>query len=299
MEKACEILDINTNHLTNNLLKKQYHKLALKYHPDKNIHKELSKERFQEITEAYHYLLPFVSLESEFVRTNELEEDSFDYVFLLSSFINTIIKGGYKELISNIIKDILFGYKKIESKLFEELDNEKALEIYYFLCKYKELLYISPQIIESVRNIIIKKYQQEKVYILKPSLNDLFENKVYKLVVEDEIYYVPLWHNEVHFDEKKNQNTIIVFCLPDLPDNICIDENNNLLVNVTVNCKELFQKTHITFLLDKKEFKIPLDKLYIKREQIYIFFKEGISQIEKDIYNVHKKSDVIVNISIL
>ena len=47
MEKACEILDINTNHLTNNLLKKQYHKLALKYHPDKNIHKELSKERFQ------------------------------------------------------------------------------------------------------------------------------------------------------------------------------------------------------------------------------------------------------------
>jgi len=294
MENACNILEINRNDLTNCLLKKQYHKMALKYHPDKNGHKEFAKERFQEINEAYSYLIHFISSDSE-----EKEEEIFDYVSLLSSFVNTIVKGSYQDVISNIIKDILFGYKKLEIKLFAELDKETALEIYYFLCKYQELLYISNITIDSVRNIIIEKFNKDKIYILKPSLNDLFENKVYKLLVDDETYYVPLWHNEVYFD-KKNDTTkdIIVFCVPELPDNIFIDENNNLLVNLSVNLSEIFQKMEISFLLDKREYKIPREKLYIKKEQSYTFFKEGISQIEKDIYNIHKKSNIIVNISI-
>lgn len=299
MENACNILEINRNDLTNCLLKKQYHKMALKYHPDKNGHKEIAKERFQEISEAYSYLLPFTSLDSEFVSSEEKKEDNFDYTFLLSSFINTIVKGNYQDVISNIIKDILFGYKKLENKLFEKLDKETALEIYYFLCKYQELLYISSTTINNVRNIIIEKFNKDKIYILKPSLNDLFENKVYKLLVDDETYYVPLWHNEVYFDKKNDtMKDIIVFCVPELPDNIFIDENNNLLVNLYVNMNEIFQKKEITFLLDHREYKIPREKLYIKKDQSYTFFKEGISQIEKDIYNIHKKSDIIVNVNI-
>ena len=37
-------------------LKKQYRKLALKNHPDKNGNTNESKEKFQQINEAYHYL---------------------------------------------------------------------------------------------------------------------------------------------------------------------------------------------------------------------------------------------------
>ena len=296
-EKACKILEINTNDLTKTILKKQYHKLALKYHPDKNG----CKENFQEINEAYSYLINVISSDSGFVSSNEEKDDPFDYISILTSFINTIIKGDYKVVITNIIKDILLGCEKLEISLFEKLDKETALEIYYFLSKYQDLLYISSDIICSVRNIIIEKYNKDKVYILKPSLQDLFENKVYKLSIDNEVYYVPLWHNEVYFDNK-NDNTkdIIVFCLPELPENISIDENNNLMVRLSIKLSNIFLEKcdFIPFLLDDKEYKIPFHKLYLKREQTYIFFKEGISKIEKDIYNIHEKSDIIVNISI-
>lgn len=298
MEKACKILEINvrSNNLTKDLVKKQYHKQALKYHPDKNGHTESATQKFQQINEAYNYILNEPDL--SFVSSEEKHETSFDYVSLLSYFINDMINGSYKD----IIKDILFGYKKLELKLFDTLDKETALEIYTFLCKYQELLHISSDTVAHVRNIIIEKYNQDKMFILKPSLNDIFENKVYKLMIDNEIYYVPLWHSEVYFDscsnKKTNKGDIIVFCVPELPKNVFIDEHNNLLVNISLSSQDLFQKKHASFLLDTREFHIPLDKLYIKKEQVYIFFKEGISQIEKDIYNVYKKGDIIVNISI-
>lgn len=47
------ILGINKN-ATNNEIKKSYHKLAMKYHPDKN--QGLSDEKFKNITEAYEVL---------------------------------------------------------------------------------------------------------------------------------------------------------------------------------------------------------------------------------------------------
>ena len=293
MEKACNILEINVNvnNLTKDLVKKQYHKQALKYHPDKNDNTESATQKFQQINEAYNYLNEH---ELYFVSSEEQKESSVDYVSLLSYFINDMINGSYKD----IIKDILFGYKKLELKLFDKLDKETALEIYTFLCKYHDLLHISSDIIANVRNIIIEKFNQDKIFILKPSLNDIFENKVYKLMVDEEIYYVPLWHSEVYFDSCSNKCDIIVFCVPDLPENVFIDEHNNLLVNISLSSQDLFQKNYASFLLDTREFNIPLDKLYIKKEQIYIFFKEGISQIEKDIYNIYKKGDIIVNISI-
>ena len=52
------------------------------------------------------------------------------------------------------------------------------------------------------------------------------------MVVGDKTYFVPLWHNELYFgDEKSNEGEIIVKCVPELPENISIDENNNLLGN--------------------------------------------------------------------
>lgn len=54
---AFEILEIeNYEDLTLSNLKKQYRKLALKYHPDKNGNTEISTEKFKKINEAYTYL---------------------------------------------------------------------------------------------------------------------------------------------------------------------------------------------------------------------------------------------------
>jgi preprotein translocase subunit Sec63 len=49
-------IDANNKSITNEYIKKQYRKMALKYHPDKNGNTEESNERFKKINEAYNYL---------------------------------------------------------------------------------------------------------------------------------------------------------------------------------------------------------------------------------------------------
>jgi DnaJ-class molecular chaperone len=80
--KAFHILEIDiskmtTKEITLQRLKKQYHKLALKYHPDKNGNTCESNEKFKKIQEAYYYLkneLQFLDSESESADYNEQYE---------------------------------------------------------------------------------------------------------------------------------------------------------------------------------------------------------------------------------
>ena len=56
VELALEELEIfELTNLDQEYIKKRYHKLALKWHPDKNNQKD-AKEKFQKINEAYDYL---------------------------------------------------------------------------------------------------------------------------------------------------------------------------------------------------------------------------------------------------
>jgi hypothetical protein len=61
----------------------------------------------------------------------------------------------------------------------------------------------------------------------------------------------------------------------------------------------LIKSKFVSLEIGEKHFTIPLDKLYLKEEQLYKFKGQGIAQIcEKDIYNVSAKADVIVKIII-
>jgi hypothetical protein len=56
----------------------------------------------------------------------------------------------------------------------------------------------------------------------------------------------------------------------------------------------------ILFNVGKKEFNIPVNKLYMKKNQYYRIKNEGLSKInENDIYDVSNKSDIIVNIELI
>jgi hypothetical protein len=308
---ACILLEIDTRlilKITKVDIKKSYHKAALKYHPDKNGNTLHATQHFQEIQSAYSYLLSNLDFTEDELNTNTNtnEEDLFDtqYVYFLTMFLETIIKGNYKEVISNIIQDILKGYT-ISIKLFDELDRDTSFEIYNYLCKYKNILHINSNLIESVRSILIEKYSKDKIYILNPSLQDLFENNLYKLVINDNKYLVPLWHNELYFDYQdandNDKSEIIVFCIPDLPEYISIDENNHLLVDFILpkeNIHQLLEEEFIPIHLGNEIFKIPVSKLFIRKKQIHRFNKKGISQIiEQDMYNTNKKSDIIITIN--
>ena len=204
------------------------------------------------------------------------------------------------ETFSIIIKDIITGCKKISLKLFENMDKETALFIYNFLFQYKSVLNMNEEILEKVRKTIVDKYENIQIYVLNPSLNDLFNNNVYKLEVENQIYFVPLWHNELTFDAKNNGD-IIVKCMPELPENVVIDEDNHLYVylNILFNFS-LFEQKCISFQLGEKVFEIPINKLQIKKSQVFILYKMGISKIcENDICNIKDKGDIYVNITFI
>ena len=221
-------------------------------------------------------------------------------------FLKTLFKDVNYEIIISILKDA------VSVALFESIDKEMCIYIYDFIIKYKTVLHISDETLEKVRQIILEKYKDVQIFILNPSLFDLFENNIYKLKVDDSIYYVPLWHNEIIFlkekdKEKKRENDnstndinneIIVKCIPELPENVEIDEDNNLLVSIQIPITfSLFSEKIYSVYIDTYLFEIPISKLSCVVDQNYVFKKQGISQIsEKNVFDISNKSDIIFRI---
>jgi curved DNA-binding protein CbpA len=302
---AFEILEIDMSDkkysdINLEYLKKQYHKLALQNHPDKNGNTKESKEKFQAINEAYEYL-------KREINCKEKDEKSMStvYVDILQSFLSEIFAGKYNDKFYEIVKNIII--KKIPNKLFKDLNKEMAFDVYNFLSKYKNILYISQELLDNLMEIVKKKYEDVmEYYKLNPSIDDLFENNVYKLYVNNQLFLVPLWHNELYFEssELNNFKEIIVSCEPELSKNIKIDEDNNLIVKVEFNLNEIpnliTNDGNIFFNIGKKEFNMPVNKLYMKKNQYYRIKNEGLSKInENDIYDVSNKSDIFVNIILI
>ena len=315
---ALDLLDIDQKipciNLTHEYVKRKYHKMALRFHPDKNGNTIEATQRFQRINEAYTYLV------TEFVSSSASKEDNLEqnnteqttndkmYTSLLSVFLSSILQVNSKivsDLLVKVIKDIVInGYKVISMKLIEELDKDMLLELYNFLNKYKHILYISPETLEFVSSLIKEKYKNDSVYILNPSIDDILDNNIYKLYVDEQLYLVPLWHNELYFEDP-NKNDIIVLCNAELPENITIDEHNNIHCNLLVAFeKEMIINeerfvNELTLVIGKHIFKIPFEQLYMKKKQKYVIKGHGISHIcEDDIYNQRNsgKSDIIVTV---
>ena len=309
---AFEILEIDFTHsryeeLSLEYLKKQYRKLALKNHPDKNGNTYESTEKFKQINEAYHYLKREINVNENNININDIRvDDDFSssslYSDILKGFMKTVFEGKYNELLTKIVNDIITAGKKTSVKLFDNLDKESALNIYYFLSNNRSVLNLNQEVLDVIRGIVVKKYDNVEVYKLNPNINDLINNNLYKLYVHDELYLVPLWHNESYFDGSGCE--IMVICEPELPDNMKIDDDNNLIVEQTLNAKDelpkmLINNTPITFNIGDKNYSISLCNLYMKKEQIYKIKNQGLSKVKKDIYDVLDKTDIIVKINII
>ena len=312
---AMNLLDINDIELTNltaEYVKRKYHKMALRWHPDKNGNTLDATQRFQRISEAYTYLIKELvtntssntNIFDDFVSSSDSKDEKNMYTSLLSVFISNILKTTsessiMKDLLTRIIKDIVInGAKVISFKLIEDLDKDKSIELYNFLCKYKHILYINGETLELVSSLIKEKYKNDSVYVLNPSIDDLLECNIYKLYVNEQLFLVPLWHNEMYFDDTLG-NDMIVLCKPELPEHIILDDNNNLYYNLLV-CFEkemIISEYYLSIEIGKHSFKIPVSKLYMKQEQTYVLKGQGIPKIvEDDVYNVSCKADIIITI---
>ena len=310
IKKAFEILGIENDceNITHEILKKQYHIKSLQHHPDKNGNTLESTIKFREINEAYLLLRSIFIVEG---KEETMKKDgqtyshsSIDYMELLNSFITEFENKKYLHVLTDILVNCSY-------KIFENISKSYSMEIYQFLSKNKYILHITQEVLSHVLEIIQKKEIQN--IIINPTIDDLFENNIYKLNYKNSLYLVPLWHHEVYFDDKDaidacaslstredGEKEFVVACVPLLPNNIVIDEDNNFIVHLEVVFDmNLLYKKGVYFHLGKKEFCVPTNELFLRQTQTFVFKNQGISKIKDEIDNVEEKSDVVVCLTFL
>jgi len=302
-EKACEQLGLSDREdISFEQIKRQYRLKALAYHPDKNKSPDAS-EQFQAIQEAY-----------EFLRDNEEDEDALDeyenrserfddepltgYRWVLYSFLKMVTKqDSQSSLFYIILKKISSMCEEKALDTLETIDKSLLIKITKLLRTYKEVFHFSNEFFDKIENMTNEKIKHDECIILHPQIDDLLEHNLYKLKIDDFTYVVPLWHHELVYDHSGND--IYVKCSPILPENIHIDEKNNLHVSLCFDLLELYRDDPIFFHVGKKKFSFLSSELRIKPNQILILGEQGIARINtQDVYDISKRGDIILSIDI-
>lgn len=284
--KACEILKLDINNLNNKNIKKAYYKLALKWHPDKNKSKN-SNIIFNEIVEAYNFLNKNNNYQENFNK-------NISYELLLSKFtLFTGIDITNKDNIYNILNEIT---KNITMKTFENLEKGTLITLYNFIQKYHNIIGISDDMLESINKLVKDKISIDDIIILNPNINNLLNNDIYKLNYNNEYIYIPLWHEELYFDV--SNVSIIVWCIPDLSDNIYIDNNNSIHVDLSLKISNMLDNDLFKINIGDKVFELPTDKLKVKKQQQIVLYNKGIPIINtKNFFCTLKKSNIYLNVT--
>ena len=299
--KIMELQDVPIIELTEDMVKKQYKKMALKLHPDKNGNTDASTKRFQELGEAYAFISKMISTEDFIDPCFSDTEFSVGgtYMDILKQFMRSAMEGSYSDKLCEKIKEIVTNYQNISVSLFENIDRDTSLSIYQFLSTYKNLLYIDANILEKVKEVIQQKFESLEIYTIEPSVSDLLNDYVYKLNVDGEQFLVPLWHKEMYFDSKSGKE-IMVICNPILDTNCNIDDHNNLIISCDIPFEKNILENDVLHINCIRNYNIAVftDMLHFKKSQTVRLRKKGILQInEQTIYNSStERGDIIMNI---
>jgi hypothetical protein len=268
--KALHILNLHEG-FTQHELKKQYYKLSLQYHPDKNPN---GSEMFKTISEAYEYLCKNKTKP----RVNDLSE-YLRYVYDID--IETY----------NLIQNIIHTSYEQTNKALKKIDKCVLQKIRRFVQIYQKVFSVS----DSKMNDILAKTQtntRKHIYV-RPTLEDIINRNIHIIEQDETKYYIPSWQHELEYD------TFIVFIIPITTDYIFIDDDNDIHIDISIQKEKLFDSEVIEFKIGSKVFEIQIDELKVQKHQNVYFRKKGIPKINNiSIYDSETISDIIVCIHI-
>lgn len=335
ISEALVILNIKTYNMYNihnislNELKKYYHIQCLIYHPDKNNICENSTLLFQNINSAYNVLKDIISANDDCLCENGNDDNddgkTNNYNDLLVTFLNFIIKyysnndalTGFKDDITNFKHNANIHIKAIITSLFDNFSIVILEDLYCYLLKYNKLKShekyentententennennIYNTIIEIIKTILEEKLSNHSIYILTPNLINLLNSDVYKLEINDVIVYIPLWHNEMKFENN------IIKIEPLLDDTITIDEHNNIHYTYYNNFNNIIEllksNSNIAIDLADQTIEININDLKFSKYQVYNVKHKGIPKINTlAILDNSNKGDIYFHIHLV
>lgn len=295
--KATKLLNLSQNkgYLNNSDIRKAYLKACLKYHPDKYGD---DGSAFKDVHAAYVYMCETIKQQPDKI------DSSFDSI--LSEFIS---KFSQKQNWNNIfiqttIKGIFIKCEKYIISVFENLEKDVAIEVFDFLIQTQFFTQWDEKYIELIREIIHKKMKHDNIILLNPTLKDLMEDKIFKLDIGENKFYIPLWHNELYFDlidMSSNKIDLIVKMIPDINENIFIDHNNNILIQKKEEISEIFSNGKLDMNIGGKEISISSNEIKcIKKKQFFYFKKQGILKMDqKNIFNASNRGDITIELELI
>ena len=311
---ALEILGLSEydiNALTPSVVVRQYRRMALKYHPDKNDNSDESHDAFHQLTDAYDIVRVVVALSEEDASIDMSDTSPTGYFDVLSQFVKSVMTAStdpdmnhdHTNVLRKKIIEIVINYQHISVNMFENIDRETSVSIYQFLCAYQDTLYVSQEVLDRIRTVIQSKFEDLRIYTITPTLDDMLLDKVFKLNVDGHTYLVPLWHKEVYFDDKTRPNQeILVLCEPQVDDLMCrLDENNNIHIAGEIEfSRDLLDKdgwSDIAVPGSTKTVRVLSRCLVLVPTQIVRVVGNGVLRIhEKDMYNNIDRGDIFVTV---
>jgi hypothetical protein len=281
----------NITELSNVELKRSYHIMALNFHPDKN--KEINaKEKFQEIGEAYTFLHNIINSNIYNIYENNTEEEIYDtpYTDLMINLLKMLLSKPDSGEINKFQKKCIEYTNTLLDQLFDKINLNVLEDIYKFIVKNS--MGLSEDMINVIKELINKKLINYNMYIISPSLENIMNSEIFKLEIEQDIVYVPLWHQEMIYEN------ILIKIQPILPDNITIDEYNNIHITYEekfINLLNFIKKD--TKFIEINNYKVYLEELKLKKNQLIIFKNQGIPLINtNNILDNKTKGNVVIHI---
>jgi hypothetical protein len=242
-------------------LKHAYHKSCLKYHPDRTMCD--TREEFNRIRESYEYLLETNSF------TNEIYNESTEK-----------INDGY--IYSNLIKRVTGFILKTQCELYREAFYRMMSDIG-----------VPESVISEIKGIVSNKNDTYEIY---PTIDNLLNDDVYRLIIDDAVYIIPMWWGSTTIDTNKG-TALDINMKFNLPNHIKIDCDNNMIVYIARTIKSLSDKDVITLDIGKRIHNITikiLDYQVITLPRAGLMSKD-IDDIVDDVY----RKDIIIHLTLV
>ena len=127
---------------------------------------------------------------------------------------------------------------------------------------------------------------------MNPTIDNLLNDEIYKLSLNGEIFYIPLWQKEVTLDNSGQE--IIVKCIPETK--YFIDCMNNIYISLHKKITDILNESKFDFCIGNKTIKVDGEKLKIVKKQTITVYNEGILKLKNDLYNGEERGNIYINL---